>query len=290
MHYASTLDCQNRQSLIHRHDGNERAQQTCRTCTKEHGRGCAAVGCCTHLIHVLDADALLIHIVLEDELLQVEEGPLVPSVLPHLLHEPKDCQQPRQPPSVHTRASHIPTPAHLLSGQTPITIAQVSTGPQVKANKAPHLDTGCPDIAVGVGARAVHAHVRLYHVLHHKGLLQDGAIHDLCLDRQLHFEPARVGLCPYEAGIHQLDLQEANTITQLIRMLRLICHATCLVRRLIWPLLKSIDFLDCMAVHQHGLLLQHHMHACGMAVNKCSGRAAGAEGGSRILRLLSASP
>lgn len=39
---------------------------------------------CKHLIHVLDADTLLIDIILQDELLQVEERPLVPCVLPHL--------------------------------------------------------------------------------------------------------------------------------------------------------------------------------------------------------------
>ena len=36
------------------------------------------------LVHVLDIGALLVHVVLQDELLQVEEGALVPRVLPHL--------------------------------------------------------------------------------------------------------------------------------------------------------------------------------------------------------------
>ena len=48
-------------------------------------------------------------------------------------------------------------------------------------------------------------------VLHHKGLLQDGSIEDLCLDGDLHFQPPRVGLCPNEASIYQLHLQKCMT-------------------------------------------------------------------------------
>jgi len=36
------------------------------------------------LVHLLDVDALLVHVILEDELLQVEEGALVAHMLPHL--------------------------------------------------------------------------------------------------------------------------------------------------------------------------------------------------------------
>lgn len=35
-------------------------------------------------MHLLDVDALLVGVELQDELLQVEEGPLVPCMLPYL--------------------------------------------------------------------------------------------------------------------------------------------------------------------------------------------------------------
>ena len=37
-----------------------------------------------HPVHILDVDGLRICVELQDELLQVEEGPLVPDVLPYL--------------------------------------------------------------------------------------------------------------------------------------------------------------------------------------------------------------
>lgn len=69
-----------------------------------------------------------------------------------------------------------------------------------------------PHVDVGVGARAVDAHVRLDDVLHHKRLLQDGAVHDLRLDRQLHLEPPRVRLGPHKASVDQLYLRAAAAL------------------------------------------------------------------------------
>jgi hypothetical protein len=42
-----------------------------------------------------------------------------------------------------------------------------------------HLRAARPHVEVGVGARAVEAHVRLDHVLDDKALLQDRTVHDL---------------------------------------------------------------------------------------------------------------
>ena len=55
-----------------------------------------------YLVHVLDGGALRVHAVLEDELLQVEEGALVPRVLPHLRTTPSDSSQgmPGSQPSI----------------------------------------------------------------------------------------------------------------------------------------------------------------------------------------------
>ena len=53
---------------------------------------------------------------------------------------------------------------------------------------------------------AVWAHVCLHHILNHKGLLQYGTIEHLALDCQLCFQSTRVGLCPDETCIYQLDL------------------------------------------------------------------------------------
>ena len=39
-------------------------------------------------MHLLDVDALLVCVEFEDELLEVEESPLVPRVLPHLQQAP----------------------------------------------------------------------------------------------------------------------------------------------------------------------------------------------------------
>ena len=61
-----------------------------------------------HLVHLLYVDALLVHIVFQDELLQVEEGALVARVLPHL-HRPLQSKQAgalvRDPTSKQARSS-----------------------------------------------------------------------------------------------------------------------------------------------------------------------------------------
>ena len=58
---------------------------------------------------------------------------------------------------------------------------------------------------------AVWAHVCLHHILNHKGLLQYGTIENLTLDCQLCFQSTRVGLCPDETCIYQLDLHRKLT-------------------------------------------------------------------------------
>jgi hypothetical protein len=57
---------------------------------------------------------------------------------------------------------------------------------------------------IGVGPVTVRAHVPFDQIFDHKCLLQDGAIHDIGLDCQLHFQPFAVRLGPYESGINQL--------------------------------------------------------------------------------------
>lgn len=68
------------------------------------------------------------------------------------------------------------------------------------------LDTCRPSVRVGIAARAFKAHVVLDDVLDDKRLLQDRAVEDLGLDRELDLEPLGVRLRPYEAGVHQLNL------------------------------------------------------------------------------------
>ena len=46
--------------------------------------GASRVNEVAHPVHILDVDALRICIELQDELLQVEEGPLVANMLPYL--------------------------------------------------------------------------------------------------------------------------------------------------------------------------------------------------------------
>ena len=72
---------------------------------------------------------------------------------------------------------------------------------------APYLYNSSPSVGVCSRFGAVWAHVRLHHILNHKGLLQYGAIEHLTLDCQLCFESSGVGLCPDEARIYQLDLR-----------------------------------------------------------------------------------
>ena len=68
----------------------------------------------------------------------------------------------------------------------------------------PHLSTGCPCVRVCVMSGALHAHVIVHHIFHHKALLQDGAVKHLCLDGDLDLQALAVGLCPYETSVHQL--------------------------------------------------------------------------------------
>ena len=61
-------------------------------------------------------------------------------------------------------------------------------------------------VILGLGSVAVWAHLVGHRVLHHEGLLQDGAAHHLGLHLQLHLEPLAVRLRPQEARVYQLHL------------------------------------------------------------------------------------
>lgn len=70
-----------------------------------------------------------------------------------------------------------------------------------------HLSTGGPNVGVSPGStRALEAHLRLHDKLHHKGLLQDGAVKDGSLHLELQLDAPRVRLCPQKSRIHQLHL------------------------------------------------------------------------------------
>ena len=88
-------------------------------------------------------------------------------------------------------------------------LLQLVTGEAKSRNLAPYLHNSSPGVWVCCCSGAVWAHVRLHHILNHKGLLQYGAIEHLTLDCQLCFESTRVRLCPDESCIHQLDLHTA---------------------------------------------------------------------------------
>ena len=100
-----------------------------------------------------------------------------------------------------------PHPAQ--AGALPWMRALTAPAPKMEHKKIAlqYLCTCGPDAGVGIGSRAVHAHVRLHHVLHHKGLLQDGPVHNLGLHRQLHLDAPAVRLRPHKARIHKLHLQ-----------------------------------------------------------------------------------
>ncbi len=70
------------------------------------------------------------------------------------------------------------------------------------AARGQHLDACRPDVDVGVGTRAVDAHVGLNHELDHERMLQDRAVHNLRLHRQLDLEPPRVRLRPHKARVN----------------------------------------------------------------------------------------
>mmetsp|Transcript_1013 Transcript_1013/g.2515 ORF Transcript_1013/g.2515 Transcript_1013/m.2515 type:complete len:539 (+) Transcript_1013:278-1894(+) len=84
-------------------------------------------------------------------------------------------------------------------------LLEVEEGTLVR-HMLPDLNAGRPRVGVGVGAVAVQAHERLHDVLHLERLLQDGAVQDLLLHRQLGLQPSRVRLRPDERRVNELDL------------------------------------------------------------------------------------
>ena len=72
-----------------------------------------------------------------------------------------------------------------------------------------HLDARRPLIGVGGCSGARVAHVPLDHKLRHEGLLEDGAVQHLLLDREFGLQALTVGFCPDETGVHELHLVQA---------------------------------------------------------------------------------
>ena len=75
-----------------------------------------------------------------------------------------------------------------------------------------YLNSCYPTVVVCIDFLAVRAHVCFYDIFHHKGLLQNGSIQYFGLDCDLDLEPSRMGFCPNEAGIYQLDLHPKNIV------------------------------------------------------------------------------
>eukprot|EP00958_Prasinococcus_capsulatus_P020760 scaffold2751_cov344-Prasinococcus_capsulatus_cf.AAC.13 len=102
-------------------------------------------------------DALRVGAVLEDELLEEEEGALVL----HLRSAPRPQRTAARDGGEH---SALHSAGYLLA----------------------HLHLGDPLVGVGRHLLRLRGEVVLHDVLHHEALLHDGAVHDLLLDGQLH--------------------------------------------------------------------------------------------------------
>jgi hypothetical protein len=105
--------------------------------------------------------------VLEDELLQEQEGALVEHMLAHLLGV---VGARKVAPSQH----HPSAPAKEKHKMTEC------KHPRTRLCKA-YLSTCYPGVGVCIGSVAVRAHVVLHHKVDHKCLLEDSSIEHLCL-------------------------------------------------------------------------------------------------------------
>lgn len=107
-----------------------------------------------------------------------------------------------------------------------------------------HLYHGLPEV-LGLSPVAIVAHHRVDDKLNDKDLLKNGTSVDLLLNRQLHLDPPRVGLCPDESGINEVDaietLQFFQTQRQQFSGLQLGYH----------PL------ADCLLISEEGQVSQH---------------------------------